>query len=319
VPGSDAKTTRRFMQSPQTVRRTFFLATVGIVAVGVVNALRAQTPPADSKPPRFEVASVKPNTSLTDPSHSGGGFQPGGRFSAKNLTVRLLIQMAYGDPRPLSRSQIAGGPAWLNSDGFDIEAKVSTDLPETQVVDGSGTGKSMLQVLLKDRFKLSIHHEMQQRQVYSLVTVKTDGRMGPRLRPSSGADCDNARASEPSGRIAAGSLPRCGSYVLEFANGHFTIQARFITMEAVAMNMRNLVDRVVLAPSAPTGTYSLDLDFNPGAPAAPPAGVTAADAPPDDAVSIFTALQEQLGLKLEPTTGPVDIVVIDHVEHPTPD
>ena len=86
------------------------------------------------------------------------------------------------------------------------------------------------------------------------------------------------------------------------------------------MNMRNLVDRVVLAPSAPTGMYSFDLDFNPGAPAAaPPAGVTAANGPPDDAVTIFTALQEQLGLRLEPTTGPVDVVVIDHVEHPTPD
>jgi uncharacterized protein (TIGR03435 family) len=306
------------MQNSQTCRRTFLLATAGIVAICWVNALRAQTP--DTKPPAFEVASIKLNKSLTDPSRSGGGFQPGGRFSAKNLPVRLLIQMAYGDPRPLSRFQIAGGPAWLNSDGFDIEAKASTDFPETQIVDGSATGKSMLQVLLKDRFKLSVHHEMQQRQVYSLVTAKTDGRLGPRLRPSSGADCDNARASEPSGRIAAGSLARCGSYVLEFANGHFTIRARFITMEAVAMNMRNLVDRVVLAPSAPTGMYSFDLDFNPGAPAeAPPAGVTAANGPPDDAVTIFIALQEQLGLRLEPTTGPVDVVVIDHVQHPTPD
>jgi uncharacterized protein (TIGR03435 family) len=289
------------------------LAVTGTIGVVTLNGLPlcAQSPTV--QPPAFEVASVKLNRSLT--GKSGGGFQPGGRFSAENLPLRLLIQMAYGDPRPLSRFQIAGGPAWLDSDGFDIEAKTSTDFTETQVLDGSATGKSMLQALLKDRFKLSIHHETQQRPVYSLVTAKTDGRLGPRLRLSSGADCDNARALEPSGRITAGSLARCGSYVLEFANGHFTLHARFITMEAVAMNMRNLVDRVVLALSAPTGTYSFDLDFNPAA----PGGVAAADGPPDGAVSIFTAVQEQLGLKLEPAKGPVDILVIDHVEKPTPD
>src|SRR5580704_7658584 len=139
--------------------------------------------------------------------------------------------------------------------------------PRRKSSTGQQSANQCCKLFLKIDSSFPFTMRCSKRQVYSLVTVKTNGRLGPRLRRSSGADCDNARASEPSGRIAAGSLPRCGSYVLEFANGHFTIRARFITMEAVAMNMRNLVDRVVLAPWAPTGMYSFDLDFNPGAPA----------------------------------------------------
>ena len=293
------------VQNRRVQRVVSSLLAVGIAVVaGGPGPAHAQSPTAAALP-TFEAASVKPNKALA--GGYGGGFQSGGRFSAKNMPLRLLLQIAYGDPRPLSKVQIAGGPAWMDSDGFDITAKASADFPETHVdMEYTTAGQLMLQALLRDRFKLAAHKETRQVPVYSLVTARSDGRLGPRIRTSSGADCVTPPAGAAS-QPAPSASPRCGSYVLTPANGHFAVEAHFLTLANLAKNMQNLVDRVIIAPAAPAGTYSFDLEF------------TDNRTGDDSGAAIFTALQEQLGLKLQPTTGPADVLVIDHVERPTED
>lgn len=177
--------------------KKLLLATVGVatiaapITVGVLHAppLRAQSRANDASPPQtFEVASIKPNKSLE--GTRGAGFQPGGRFLARNMPLRSLIAIAYGDPRPLPNFQISGGPDWIDSDRFDIEAKAQGNFPETQTEAGFSTsGELMLQALLVERFKLTEHKETRQLQMYGLMTARSDGKLGPQLRASSGADC----------------------------------------------------------------------------------------------------------------------------------
>jgi uncharacterized protein (TIGR03435 family) len=309
-----------------TTGKELLLATLGVatiastVALGVRNAptLRAQSRANDATPAQtFEVASIKPNNSLA--GTRGAGFQPGGRFLARNAPLRSLIAIAYGEPRPLPDFQISGGPDWIDSDRFDVEAKAQGNFPKTQTEAGfSTTGELMLQALLMERFKLKVHKETRQLPMYGLIAARSDGRLGPQLRASSGADC----AKAPTGGLPAApdpnALPRCG--VLQFVAGtagnlrHARI--RFVTMDQLAKNLETSLGlgRVVLNRTGLAGNFSLDLEFT-----AVPQTASADTAASDSGTSIFTALQEQLGLKLESTRGPVDVIVIDSAEHPTPD
>ena len=295
------------MHNPQTCRSTPFLAAAGIVIGGAVIALRAQAPVPDTKPPTFEVASIKPNKSVA--GERGLGFQPGGRFTAKNVRVRELIAMAYGTPQPLATFRILGGPNWIGSDPFDIIAKAVGNFPETQIEPGwSTSGELMLRSLLAERFQLIVHRENRELPVYALVMARSDCTLGPQLRLSSGADCLNAG-------VAAGPDPaiRCGGF-------RFTPPQRmsvaYVTMDVIAHFVENIVGRVVINRTGLLGTFSMDLDFTRESSTLGPA---ATERPVESGPSIFTALQEQLGLKLESTKGPVDVLVIDHVERPTPD
>src|ERR1700733_14828074 len=141
------------MQNRQTLRSMFLLAIAGIVAVDAVHALRAQTPLADTRPPAFEVASVKLNTISSGPK----GIRPvgpGGRFTATRLTLRELTRLAYGSPAALMADQVVGGPSWIDSDYFDIVAKVAErDLTPTAPTALRSDTLIMLRNLLGDRFK----------------------------------------------------------------------------------------------------------------------------------------------------------------------
>jgi uncharacterized protein (TIGR03435 family) len=175
----------------------------------------------------------------------------------------------------------------------------------------------MVQALLADRFKLRMRNESRQLPIYALVMARSDRKTGSQLRPSSEADCLKVPllGSGPP-PLFDRSHPFCG--VLYTPTGYWT--GRGVSMEALASNLARVTSRVVLNRTGLPGTFDLDLQWTdltallqPGGP--PP------DAPPpaDNPMSIFTALQEQLGLKLESTRGPVDVLVIDHVEQPTPD
>ena len=121
--------------------------------------------------PEFEVASVKQNTSLG--GERGAGFQPGGRFRAKNMTLRGLIAAAYGTPQPLPLYRVIGGPGWIDSDRFDIEARASTDLSDLPGKPGwSPRGQEMLRALLASRFRLVASQETRELPSYALVTVE---------------------------------------------------------------------------------------------------------------------------------------------------
>jgi uncharacterized protein (TIGR03435 family) len=273
------------------MRPSLFLL-IGALLAPMVSA---QAPASDAQRPAFEVASVKPNKSgdvraLMFP-------QPGGRFTATNVTLRALIIGAY----QLQDSQIAGGPDWLDSDRFDIAAKADGDASPTQFF-------AMLQTLLSDRFKLALHHEARIMPVYALLLARSDGRRGPRLRPSD-AKCGTAASSYFPVVPDPSAAPPCG----DFRMSPRSLVARGMTMPRLASLLAPRVGRVVVDTTALNQAFDIELDWTPDQPQ------EADNRPANDAPSLFTALQEQLGLKLESTRGPVDVLVVDRAEQPTED
>jgi uncharacterized protein (TIGR03435 family) len=281
--------------------------------------LRAQNPAPASKP-SFEVASVKQNK-------SGEGFirfglQPGGRFTAQNVPVRELIRFAYN----LQPFQIEGGPGWVSSDRFDVTAKAEGDIPPTGPGQ-SGPIQEMMQGLLAERFKLKIRRETKEMPVYALVMARSDGKLGKQIEPST-IDCvaQRGRGAGPGGRGGPGGpppappqpgeRPQCGMFM-----GIGSVGAGDVAIEQLAQLLSQQVQRIVIDKTGLTGRYSFNLEFTPAQmppPGAVPPGVQLPAVNPDGP-SIFTALQEQLGLKLDSTRGPVETLVIDSIEPPTPD
>jgi uncharacterized protein (TIGR03435 family) len=246
----------------------------------------------------FEAATVKPNNS--GETRVSGGFRLGGRYTVTNYTLRSLIAAAYVRPQVNPDFLIAGGPKWIDSDRFDVDAKAADEFPMGE--DGPvAPRRLMLQALLEDRFKLKVHHETRQGPVFALLFARNDRAPGPKLRRSS-IDC----AAPPAGtrgctaRIGQGRIAAAGTTVAQFAS----LLPRF-------------VDRVVIDSTGLMGRYDLELKWTPapGEWAAPPPPGRG-ESPPADGPSLFTALQEQLGVKLQSQTGPIDTLVIDQVEKP---
>ena len=275
------------------------LAAAALAAAGTMTR-----PPSAQTPvrPAFEVASIKPNQSLQD----GGTFViRAGVFRAVNVSVRSLVAVAFGTGgRGLLNAQIVAGPAWLASDRFDIIAKAAPDaLQDLKQLP------AFLVPLLEDRFKLKAHRETRELPIFALVVARTDGRRGPQFRRAA-VDClalsRGARAGAPPPPPPPSDRPACGVRM-----GPGKLSAGGFSIENMVTMLSTTVERLVVDRTGLTGTFDVDLQWTPGDLAGAP--------PSDDRASIFTAVQEQLGLKLESTKGPVDIVVIDQVEHPTED
>jgi uncharacterized protein (TIGR03435 family) len=300
------------MENPQTFRRMFLLAIAGIVAIVAVIALRAQAP--DTKPVAFEVATVKPNTSAE--WRVAGGFQPGGRYSVTNYTLRALIAAAYMRPQVNPDFLISGGPKWIDADHFDVQAKAAEDVPPSVGPDtASSPRRLMLQALLAERFKLKVHHEISERPIYALVFARTDRKTGPQLRLAA-IDCAAIAAGRggapPPSPSQLGARPACGMRV---APGN--LGGGGVVMSQFASLLPRFVDRVVLDQTGLVGGFDLELNWTPAPGEWTPPPLPGVPDPPAQGPTLFTALQEQLGLKLESAKGPVDVLAIDHVEHPT--
>jgi len=268
-------------------------------------SLRAQTPAAATA---FEVASVKPNK--TGDGRVMVGMAPGGRFTATNVPVRLLLRQAYD----VQDFQIVGAPDWLNTDRFDISAKA----PE----DGNFTGEQMrpmLRSLLEERFKVKVHAETREMAIYSLVKARSDGKLGSALTPAA-VDCRAARGRRGGGPpppLTPGQRPECGMMI-----GIGRMNAGGMPMSELARTLSQQVGRVVLDKTGLTGGYDFELNYAPESRTvvgAPPQLNGAEVAVDPNAPTLFTALQEQLGLKLESERGPVDVVVIDNIAQPMAD
>jgi uncharacterized protein (TIGR03435 family) len=282
----------------------------------VAVAVSAQAIQSADQEPVFEVASVKANRTGAP---EGSFVMPPGRFAATNIPLKVLITNAY----QLSFFQVVGGPDWVSTDRFDISAKAPDGAPPEQT-------RAMVRALLKERFTLAVHMETRDTPIYALVNARADNRLGPNLKPST-TDCGPIRAQRAAAiaevaRARGGRVPVppppgpnepvvCQMRVSGRGGSTLTYRAGNVTMSALANALRIYVGREVVDRTGLTGEFDFDLQFSP-----PPttgsidAGIPVA--PLDDAASMFTALQEQLGLKLESTRGPVELMVIDRAEKP---
>jgi uncharacterized protein (TIGR03435 family) len=278
-------------------------------SLATIPRIHAQSsPPAG---PAFEVASIKPNKS--GDQRVMLQLPPTGRMTATNIPLRLLLRQAFD----VQDFQIVGGPNWLSTDRFDITAKA----PEG-VTTGPEQLRPMLRALLADRFKLVAHTETREMPIYSLVVARADGKLGAKLSTAK-VDCEARfsaarRAGGPPPAFPAPGQPmECG-----FMMGGGTMNAGGMPMLELARSLSPLVGRIVIDKTGLKDRYDFQLTFAPeGRGFGPGPGPGGGEPPAVDpnTPSLFTALQEQLGLKLESERGPVDVVVIDRVEPPTED
>ena len=287
-------------------------AITGPIAVGISIGppLRAQVQQAAGDRPAFEVASVKPNTSA-GPNQIRVGMPGNGRFTINNMPLAELIRFAY----ELQPFQLTGGPDWINSQRFDVTATTGGQ-------SGPPLLRQMLQSLLAERFNLAVHTETRDMAIYEMVLARGDRRLGEKMRVA-GADCAPLTMPPgmppPAGAAARGTpppgAPGCPTI---FGNGF--LSARRTSMEQLARNLSRTVRRIVVDKTGLSGFYDMDLEFMPDGPLPPQSpGAPQFPNPNPDAPSIYTALQEQLGLKLESARGPVETMVIDRVEALIPD
>ncbi|HVQ53143.1 MAG TPA: TIGR03435 family protein, partial [Mycobacterium sp.] len=299
-----------------------------ILRLSVGPNLGAQTPAAQA----FEVASVKPSNPNPDPSNPLSMIalmlpQPGGRFTATNTPLRMLIMVAYELKQD---AQLAGGPPDLLTAKYDITARAA----------GSGALAmkelpQLLRSLLADRFKLKTHTEARELPLYDLVLARSDGRLGPDMKPST-SDCSNADqvAAEQGAALAKGDVasfvgkPRPCSVSTDASGGPLNLMMRGDgqEMKQVVEILTQFTGRAVRDKTGLTGRYdfAMKMDLQMVLALAQRMGASipsaaAANIPQSDGSSLMTALSEQLGLKLESVRAPVDVVVIDSVEAPAPD
>ena len=206
----------------------------------------------------------------------------------------MLINSCYG----IQDYQIIGGPDWLRTERFDIEAIVEVrplpPLPQFLL---------RIRTLLADRFKLVMHAERRELPVYRLVRARDDGRLGPKIRPTACRPPDPTNLNSAA-NTGVGDSGTCGNRIGPFS---MTIGGNTMTGFANQLGRLPVVGRPVVNATNLTDSFDWELTWAPDP----------SDAGALDAVSIFTALQEQLGLKLEPSRGPVDVLVVDSVERPT--
>jgi uncharacterized protein (TIGR03435 family) len=263
------------------------------LACGLLYAAEAQVNSVAAKLPTYDVASIKPSK---PGDRSTLLFRPGG-FSASGITLQSMIQRAYG----IEEAQIIGAPAWVHTQRFDIEAKA--DGVDTATLDGLSEDQSklMFQIFLTDRFGLKFHRETKSLSVLELVIAKG----GPRLKTAKPGD------TYPDGIQGPDGNPAGHAGLMRWGNGRLTGQG--ITVASLVPPLTQQLGRIVVDKTGLEGQYDVELRWTPDNTSSPIGGQSG-PVPDSPAPSIFTAIQEQLGLKLESRKAPVDVLVVDHVE-----
>jgi len=236
----------------------------------------------------FEVASIRRNVS----GSIGGdgarrvGTDPGGRFVMVDGTALVLVRSAFSDA-----VEVIGAPAWASSEHYDVEARASGVATNAEI-------EEMLRALLAERFKLVAHYETRETPTYSLMLARADSRLGPQLRRYDG-DCGAFTDAVRRGRERPQlPMPAGGAAVCSYSIGGAGITAGGVDMAAVARAMQFYAERKVIDKTGLLGYYEFTLQMS-------------ADVP------VFTAIREQLGLKLEPDRAPLPVIVVDSIERPT--
>ena len=278
------------------------------LALAVALAMFAAHGVAQSQTPAgtrltFEVASIKRNVS-GDPGASIR-VQPGGQITVTNNSLYNLIRNAYGTQR-FEMIPGANLPSWIDSDKWDILAKPPAGAPEVQE-----QMQLRLRSLLEDRFKLVARREMREMPIYELVVVRSDGQLGKQIKPS-GDECAAQGRARAAGEQPP-PMPPGGFCGTRSNNG--TVSMKGVPLSNFVRNLGGMTGRFVIDKTGLTGPYDLDLQWTPD----PAAGGPQAAPGPGDGASLFAAIQEQLGLKLEAKRGPVEVLIIDSAERPTED
>ena len=285
---------------PALTLRFFGKLLIAAGSLAVTSLAQTSTPPSPSpRPaastsalPAFEVAAIKLNQSGSGSSHSDTN---NGRFNATNVSLKSLMEyQAYGIPG----NRILDGPKWLDSTRFDIEAKMDDSVADHLRTLAHGPRRletqAMFQQLLADRFKLAVHWETRELPVYALAVAKKGSKLQPTKEATEGSGTSSHRSEAGSEFTAKGvTLPEL---------------AAALTQELSRELGRDIIDKTEIK-----GRYDLTIKWTPDAGAVTDSAASSADSAP----SIFTAVQEQLGLKLEPAKAPVQVLVIDHAEMPS--
>jgi uncharacterized protein (TIGR03435 family) len=231
--------------------------------------------------PAFEAASVKPG----DPAdrRMRVDAMSGGKLTARNVSLSWLVQFAYR----LESYQLSGGPGWMLTSRYDVTARAD------DATAGNDRIRQMTQTLLADRFALKLHTESKDLPIYRMVT---------------------ARAAKGLRQSAACAAPDCPVFDMSIG-GQLT--ARGVTMEDFSRVLTDLTSRPVRNQTALAGQYDFHLSWTPDDATPGAIGPRGSPAPDPTLASIFTALTEQLGLKLQSDKGPVDVYAIDHAEKPS--
>jgi uncharacterized protein (TIGR03435 family) len=268
------------------------LAVIVLSGVG----LAAQTAPPALVTPAWDAVVIKRNTSGDDSMSAGS--RPGGSYVMVNGSMRTLFGNAY----PSQSGEIINMPDWFQTERYDLTARMigNPTLEQRQ---------ALWRELFTERMKLKVHYEDREQPTYDLVLARADGRLGPNIKPSQ-VDCAARSAAAGRGEtlpplpaIPPGGAPACG-----MMSGPDGVRAGGTTLAGLARSIP--AGRLVIDKTGLNGSYDLTLEFS---------SRRGPDAATDDRPTIFTALQEQLGLKLEPSRNPVQFAVIDSVERPIVD
>ena len=316
VTGADLKKRMVYIMTERIARKLDFgrkvllsaavlLALVIPIGFGVANATQdraqAQTGTTGATAPKFDVT-VKPSE-LSTPTYAGSGvhmvrmgYGPDG-FRAFNMSLRSIIQEAYG----VQANQILGAPEWISTSAYDIEVKLE-GIPdkETDPRLKQPEIRAQLQALLANRFKLALHHETKDLPSYALEV----GESGSKLQPSKYADYPDA-AKGPDGK----GIHRMMMMQQDGSGQVMGIAAQKSSLPEFALQLSMQLGKKVVDKTGLTGQYDFNLHWS----------QAAADNDASDSAagpSLFTAIQDQLGLKLVPQAGPVDVLIVDHVEKP---
>ena len=267
--------------------------------------------PGQSKP-SFEVASIRPNNS--GEIGMSISLKPGGRFVATNVPLWFVLTYAYR----VREFQVIGGPDWIRSDRWDIQARAEEgSVPRDDSIDPRIPDQIALrtQLLVEDRFQLKFHRETRELPVYELTVTKG----GPKIKLSDDQTPPrpNERGDKPSSPESDRKVPRGEVHV---GSGQFEASAMEFGTFVYVFSLQ--FGRTIMDKTGLKGLYDIKLQWTPELGQEPGTidllpGATAPVPPSEIGPSIFTAIQEQLGLKLESTKGPVDVLVIDSVQKPT--
>jgi uncharacterized protein (TIGR03435 family) len=298
----------------------FFFAPAFLLVLTAVPRSRAQQPKSHAAPPpSFEVASIKVHT--PDPSgrmfiSTGGG--DASRYAATNVTAKMLITFAYD----LKNFQVLGGPNWIDSNRYDVDAKVQDDLvdeirklPRLQQIDRM---RPMVRALLADRFKMSVTEGTKELPVFALVAAKGGAKLTESAPPPPRDPSAPPPRLAPPGPDGPPPPAPGGFYMFMNAKREAIVAGNSVPLSNLVNMLSQQLGREIIDQTGLKGTYTFKLSWTSeqglgGGPL--PLGMDNATA--DTGEPIFTAIQEQLGLKLEDTKAPVETITVDHIEEPS--